>query len=158
MDPSTTIQGNVHLPGEAPGVRLRGTQVDFLATAVQSKHCSMFEFHVAPGFDTGSHYHTRIEEIFYVLAGQLTMRVGERVVQGGPGTSVFIPIGVVHSFGNSGSDPVPMLLLAMPGGHEHYFDELVVLLARPGPPDPVAIAALRLKYDTVQVSGLAAAR
>ena len=48
---------------------------------------------VAPGFDTGAHYHTTIEEIFYVLEGELTLRAGDRRVQGGPGTFVFVPIG-----------------------------------------------------------------
>jgi quercetin dioxygenase-like cupin family protein len=53
----------------------------------------VFEFSVAPGFDTGAHYHTKIEEIFYVLEGELTLRAGDRVVQGGAGTFVFVPIG-----------------------------------------------------------------
>jgi quercetin dioxygenase-like cupin family protein len=115
----------------------------------------VFEFSVAPGFDTGAHYHTKIEEIFYVLEGELTLRAGDRVVRGGPGTFVFVPIGAAHSFGNPGSSPARMLLVTAPPGHERYFEELSALLAQGGPPDPEAIAALRRKYDTVQVSTLA---
>jgi hypothetical protein len=48
-----------------------------------------------------------------------------------------------------------MLLVTAPPGHERYFEELSALLAQGGPPDPEAIAALRRKYDTVQVSTLA---
>jgi quercetin dioxygenase-like cupin family protein len=149
-----SIEGILLQPGEAQGVSLRGTQVDFLVTAEHAKGCSVFEFSVAPGFDTGAHYHTKIEEIFYVLDGELTLRAGDRVVQGGPGTFVFVPIGAAHAFGNPGTSPARMLLVTAPPGHERYFEELSALLAQGGPPDPEAIAALRRKYDTVQVSTL----
>jgi len=149
-----SIEGIILQSGAAPGVSLRGTQVDFLVTAEHAKGCSVFEFSVAPSFDTGTHYHTKIEEIFYVLDGELTLRSGDRVVQGGPGTFVFVPIGAVHAFGNPGSRPARMLLVTAPPGHERYFEELSALLATGGPPDPEAIAALRRKYDTVQVSTL----
>ncbi len=76
-----SIEGILLQPGEAQGVSLRGTQVDFLVTGEHAKGCSVFEFSVAPGFDTGAHYHTKIEEIFYVLEGELTLRAGDRVVQ-----------------------------------------------------------------------------
>ncbi|MGE5218917.1 MAG: hypothetical protein ACM3SP_18120, partial [Chloroflexota bacterium] len=65
-----------------------------------------------------------------------------------------VPIGAAHSFGNPGPNPARMLLVTAPPGHERYFEELSALLAQGGPPDPEAIAALRRKYDTVQVSTL----
>jgi hypothetical protein len=39
-----------------------------------------------------------------------------------------------------------------PPTHDRYFAELVELLAKPGPPDPDAIAELRERYDTEQIS------
>jgi quercetin dioxygenase-like cupin family protein len=93
-----SIEGIILHAHEAHGVSLRGTQVDFLLTAEHAKGSSVFEFSVAPGFDTGTHYHTKIEEIFYVLEGELSLRSGDRVVQGGPGTFVFVPMGAVHAF------------------------------------------------------------
>jgi hypothetical protein len=41
-----------------------------------------------------------------------------------------------------------------PPGHDRYFAELAAILARSGPPDTDAIAALRSKYDTEQLSSL----
>jgi mannose-6-phosphate isomerase-like protein (cupin superfamily) len=108
----------------------------------------------APGFNTGAHYHTKIEEIFYVLEGELDLRCGERIVRGGPGTCVFVPPGAAHAFGNSGSAPGRMLLITAPPGHERYFDELRDLIAKGGKPDPDALAKLRAKYDTVQLATL----
>lgn len=152
------LEGTFLQRGDAKGVSLQGTQVNFLATAAQSKRCSVFEFIVVSGFDTGVHYHTQIEEFFYVIEGQLTFRVGERVVDCGQGASVFVPIGAPHSFANRGTSPARMLVLVLPSGHEHYFEELAALLATGTPPEPAAIAALRLKYDTVQVSTLTATK
>jgi len=146
--------GTVIAPGQAKRVNLRGTYVDYLMTAADSKGSSLFELDVAPGFDTGAHYHTKIEEFFYVLEGELTLRSGDRVVNARAGTFVQIPQGTVHSFANSGTQRARMLLGCLPPGHENYFDELAALLATPGPPDPAQIGALRQKYDTIQVTGL----
>jgi quercetin dioxygenase-like cupin family protein len=126
-----SVEGIILHHGEAGGVTLHQTRIDYLVTAEHSKQCSVFEFSIAPGFNTGAHYHTKIEELFYVLEGELDLRCGERVVHGGPGTFVFVP-----------------------PGHEKYFDELRDLIAKGGKPDPEAVAKLRAKYDTVQLATL----
>src|SRR5271169_4351095 len=81
-----SVEGIILHHGEAGGVTLHQTRVDYLLTAEHSKQCSLFEFSIAPGFNTGAHYHTKIEELFYVLEGELDLRCGERVVRGEPGT------------------------------------------------------------------------
>ena len=131
-----SVEGIILHHGEAGGVNLHHTRVDYLLTAEHSKQCSLFEFTVAPGFNTGAHYHTKIEEIFYVLEGELDLRCGERTVRGGPGTFVFVPPGAAHAFGNSGSAPGRMLLITAPPGHEKYFDELRDLIAKGGSRTP----------------------
>lgn len=148
-------EGVILRHGESTGVSLGGTRVDYLVTANDSKHCSLFEFSLASGFDTGAHYHTKIEELFYVLEGELNLRCGDRVMRAGHGTSVFVPPGVAHSFGNSGPSVARILVIAAPAGHEGYFDELATL-AKGGRPDPEALARLRAKYDTIQISSLTA--
>ena len=71
-----SVEGIILHHGEAHGVTLHQTRIDYLVTAEHSKQCSLFEFTVAPGFNTGAHYHTKIEEIFYVLEGELDLRCG----------------------------------------------------------------------------------
>jgi quercetin dioxygenase-like cupin family protein len=115
----------------------------------------MFELHAAPDFDTGAHDHTKIEEMSYVLEGTLALRVGDRVIEGMPGTFLFIPIGTGHGISNRGSAPGRLLLTASPPGHEQYFEELATMVGS-GPPNPDALAALRFKYDTVQMQTLTA--
>jgi quercetin dioxygenase-like cupin family protein len=118
------LEGLILHHGEAHGVTLHQTRVDYLVTAEHSKQCSLFEFTVAPGFNTGAHYHTKIEEIFYVLEGELDLRCGERTVRGGPGTCVFVPPGAAHAFGNSGSKPGRMLLITANRAGAHHCEPI----------------------------------
>ena len=149
-----SVEGIILHHGEAGGVTLHQTRVDYLLTAEHSKQCSVFEFSIAPGFNTGAHYHTKIEELFYVLEGEIDLRCGGWVVRGGSWSFVFVPPGVAHAFGNSSSASGRMLLITAPPGHEKYFDELRDLIAKGGKPDPEALAKLRAKYDTVQLATL----
>jgi hypothetical protein len=77
----------------------------------------------------------------------VTFKVGSR-----SGAYVFIPVGVPHAVSNGGDVDARCLLIMSPPTHDRYFAELVELLAKPGPPDPDAIAELRERYDTDQIS------
>lgn len=147
-------EGIMRQPGEANGVWLRGTQVLFLSGAEDAEGGSAFEMRAAPGFDTGAHRHSRIEEYFYVVDGEIEARAGERTVVGGPGTFVFVPKGVAHSIANRSSAPATFIFFTSPPGHERYFQDLADVLAVDGPPDADAIAAVRVRYDTEQISTL----
>jgi hypothetical protein len=59
---------------------------------------------------------------------------------------------VPHNIANASDKPATMLLTVSPPGFEHYFEELVKLVTRGSPPD--AIAELRSRYDTEQLSAL----
>ena len=137
-------------------VSLRGTEVAYKAEGVRPGGGPTFlEFHPAPGFSTGDHVHSQIEEIFYVVEGEVQIRVGDQALRARPGDFVLVPPGVAHGFGNPGNDPAKMLLVISPAGvHESYFEELAEVLRKPGPPDVGAIGALRKRYDTEQVSPL----
>jgi len=69
---------------------------------------------------------------------------------------LFIPPGVPHNIANPSDKPARMIMTVSPPGHEHYFEELVKLVAHSSPPDPIAIAELRSRYDTNQLSALKA--
>ncbi len=141
-------------PGSGQVISLRGTEIRVLSTAADCSGASSFEFRALPGFDTGSHIHSRIEELFYVLDGKMELRAGDRITDAGPGTFACVPAGVAHAFANRGDSPARMLLVCAPSGHERYFEELAAILAREGPPDPEVIGALRARFDTTQVSPL----
>ena len=143
-------------PGEGETVSLRGTEVIFKTAGLRgTSGPTVIEFIAVPGFNTGDHVHSAVEEIFYVVEGEFDIRGGEWSGRVGPGSMVRITPGTAHGFGNPGHSPATMLLIISPGGvHDGYFRELGAILARPGQPDGAAIAELRQRYDTTQVSAL----
>ena len=144
----------VRVPGEGTEVTLAGKPLMFLVTGQDTKHTSMFDWTLPAGFATGLHVHRVQEETFYVLEGECQWQIGERQIRATPGTYVFIPPGVPHNIANASDKPARMIMTVSPPGHEHYFEELVKLVARVGGPDAGAIADLRGRYDTEQLSAL----
>lgn len=60
-------------------------------------------------FEQGSgHRHERLEEIYILARGTLTMRFGERIEQVGAGAVVRVAPHTVRSHRNEGSEPVEM--------------------------------------------------
>jgi quercetin dioxygenase-like cupin family protein len=144
-------------PGEGTTVSFRGTNLTFKVRSDQAGTASWIEFEAAPGFDTGLHVHHNLEETYYVLEGEFELQAGEQTRSGGPGTVMLVPPGVPHSFANRTHSSAKVLLLMTPPAHDQYFVELADILAASGPPDTEAIALLRTKYDTHQLSSLLAA-
>ena len=149
-----SLQALIYESEAGETIDLRGTKVRVLCTAANSVGASTFEFLAAPGFDTGAHIHSKVEEQFYVIDGEMELRAGDRVIVGGAGTFVTVPTGIAHAFANRSDAPARMLLVTTPPGHERYFAELAEILSRPGVPEADEIAALRARFDTTQVESL----
>src|ERR687894_522221 len=82
------------------------------------------------------HMHTREDETFYVLEGELEFVVGERNISAAAGSVVYGPRGVLHSFRNVGSTPSRMAVIITPAGLEQFFEEVGEPVADPSsPPD-----------------------
>ncbi|RWM13704.1 MAG: cupin domain-containing protein [Mesorhizobium sp.] len=143
----------IRMPDQKEGVILRGHPMAFLVTDENTRHTSMFDWTIPPEFATGRHVHRVQEETFYLLEGECEWHVGDRTIRATPGTFLFIPPGVPHNITNVSEKPARVLMTVSPPGHEHYFEELAELAAH-GAPDPKALADLRNRYDTDQLSTL----
>ncbi len=169
----TTPKGLMLAPGDGRVIAGGGLQATLkVAGGEGAALTSTFEIVVPPGFDVGAHVHSKGEELFYVVEGELdllafepvarssdwhdwTSPSGYQLLRGGPGSVLFVPAGCPHAFSNSTAAPAKMLFQSAPSGHEHYFDELVALLqSSAGSPDPAEVAALRSRYDIEQLTGL----
>jgi len=79
---------------------------------------------VAPGGGPPLHIHHAADELFYVLSGTFTFKIGDRRASGDTGTVAFAPRGMAHTWQNSGDTPGKMLCVFTPAGFERFLVEL----------------------------------
>jgi len=77
------------------------------------------------------HRHTREDEAWYVIEGELSFEVGEQRAIAGPGTFVYAPRDVPHSFKVT-KVPARYLILFSPAGIESLFSEVAELRKKLG--------------------------
>lgn len=110
---------------------------------------TVLELTLPPGSGAPLHIHRRESEVFYVLEGQCTIgdAYQEQTVLSGA-TAVF-PRGVAHFFRNGGDVPCRILITAIPGGLDHYFNELDTALNANSEHNRTAdsITAINRKYE-----------
>jgi quercetin dioxygenase-like cupin family protein len=69
------------------------------------------------------HIHRYHDEAFYVVEGELTVRVGPRRITAPAGSFVVVPRGAVHQPSNPGTEPARVLLIFSPAGMDRFFEE-----------------------------------
>lgn len=74
------------------------------------------------------HVHSREEEGFYVLEGEITFTVNGEQIVAKAGTFVNMPVGTPHSFRNASDHPARMLISVASAGLEEMFFEVGVPL------------------------------
>lgn len=119
---------------------------------------SMFQATMPEGFSPPRHIHTREDEVFLVLDGEVWFDIDGRRQLAGPGTSVYMPRGVPHTF-RIHSPSARLLGVMTPGAFEELFRNLSVPAAErtlpvPGtvPFDVTAVMAEQIRLGT-QVVG-----
>jgi quercetin dioxygenase-like cupin family protein len=84
---------------------------------------SVFRTTLAAGFSPPRHVHTREDEVFMVEAGDVTFWIDGSELAAGPGTTVYMPRGVPHTF-RVDSEGAVILGVMTPGHFERLFREL----------------------------------
>ncbi|HVX12559.1 MAG TPA: cupin domain-containing protein [Pirellulales bacterium] len=120
----------VRSPRQGRTLAIVGDVYRFLATGEDTNgKYALWEAIVPPGGGPPPHIHSREEEGFYVLEGEITIRVdGQRIVAHA-GTFANMPVGSLHSFKNESSQTARMLISVAPAGLEQMFFETGVPLA-----------------------------
>jgi quercetin dioxygenase-like cupin family protein len=102
-----------------------------------------------PGEGPVPHRHSREDEGFYVLEGGLEFRIGDQVIAAAPGSFVFAPRGIPHTYKNVGTTPARYLVIISPAGLDKFFGERTALQKEIPTTDPsyaVRYKALTEKY------------
>jgi hypothetical protein len=90
----------------------------------------MWEAIVPPGGGPPPHVHSREEEGFYILEGEITFQVGEKRIVATAAMFANMPVGTPHSFKNESGKPAKMLISVAPAGLEGMFFEIGVPVAQ----------------------------
>ena len=73
----------------------------------------------------GAHSHEANDEVFYVLAGRPSVRVGDSWIDAEQGSFIMIPATVVHDFENRTDQRAGLLNVYIPGGFERDMPAIV---------------------------------
>ena len=94
------------------------------ATAKQTDgRFAAFELRPRKGFAAPLHSHQNEDEFFLVLSGEVRLQHGDEIVEGVPGSFLYTPKGIGHSF-HVDSDEARVLLFFGPAGVEGFFREV----------------------------------
>jgi quercetin dioxygenase-like cupin family protein len=137
---------SVRRPSEGRLIAVVGDVYRFLATGAETGgRYATWEAIVPPGGGPPPHTHTREEESFYILEGEMTFTVDGQSITAPAGTFVRVPIGTLHNFHNGSDQVVRMTITVVPAGIEQMFFEVgqpVTPGHQPGPPTKEEIEKL----------------
>lgn len=138
-------------PEQAQAIHWLGSRATFFATSVETGSAyAIWTDEPPPGGGPIPHVHTREEEFFYVLEGDLTFWCAGQEFKATPGAFVGLPKGLGHQFRNDGDGPSRTLIFLVPGGCEGFFLEIGNPYSEPSdatvPPDPKRIEEASARY------------
>lgn len=99
---------------------------------------------VEPGVGIPPHIHTKEDEIFRVIKGQIEIMVDGKTTILNEGDIAFAPKEIPHSWKVVGTEKAKMITSAFPAGIEHMFKELAKLPA--GPPNFEKVSNICAKH------------
>lgn len=104
------------------------------------------------GFSPPVHRHVTEDEAFYIISGSARFQCDGETFDAGPGDTVFLPVGSMHTFKVLGEDPLRSLQITVPAGFEEFTAEagepaLERQLPLPGPVDPAVLSAAAARHN-----------
>jgi quercetin dioxygenase-like cupin family protein len=138
------ISPNVHMVAPADGITVwvLGVLVTMKAMSNETGGTyALFEDIVPPGVGPPTHIHTREEETWYILDGELQWNVGGKSFQATNGCFIHLPRNVPHSFINLSDKNAIMVLTYAPAGFDQWFLDVGQPVAdRYAPGDPPVLS------------------
>ena len=148
--------GFIRVAGEAPTVQALGETAVLPAEGADTGGTlAAHEITVPPGGANPPHLHRGYDEALYVLAGEVTLTVGERSVAAPAGSFGYAPRGTPHGVQNPGAAPARVLTLTVPADDVRAVAAALNALP-PGPPDLAQIGDILQRHDIHPVGPLPA--
>jgi quercetin dioxygenase-like cupin family protein len=125
-----TRKATIKNPAAGQTVAIAGDVYRFVALGEDTDgKYAHWEAIVPPGGGPPPHTHSREDEGFFVVEGEMTFLIGAERLVACAGTFVNLPVGVPHAFRNDTSSQARLLITIAPAGLEKMFLE-------PGRPVP----------------------
>ena len=125
-------------PGPGQQIWMLNGLMTVVAGAAETGGAYSLLHHVhTPAGNPPPHVHGNEDEAIYVLRGEVEVTVGGESTVLGPGGFAFAPRGIEHGYAVR-SEVAEMLVIASPGGIEHFFAEVGEPAAEPVLPVPTA--------------------
>jgi quercetin dioxygenase-like cupin family protein len=106
----------------------------------------LFHFVAPPMSGPPLHRHSREDEWFYVLDGEIVFQLDGVRHTVGPGGMVYSPRNVVHAYQNFTKSDARLLIATMPGAFGTMFEEMSAATPPGGMPSMEVLEALHQKY------------
>ena len=126
------------VPGEPGLVKLDGGDTD---NAVAVVHLTVPKLSGPP-----LHRHSREDEWFYVLDGEIVVQVDGQRFTAGAGSSAFAPRGTAHAFQNFRDETAHLLVMVTPAGLDRFFEDVTALNKGLSQPDFPRVEQLMQQY------------
>ena len=85
---------------------------------------ALFVSIIQPGSSAPFHVHSREDETFFILSGEMEARVGDEYHTLHAGDCVFLPRGLPHRLANMSTEPAEVIMLLHPPALESFFAEM----------------------------------
>ena len=144
-------KAKVLMPGDGPSVQIgSGAKCTFKVVGKETNGLfGLFEYEMNPNTaGPKPHIHKEMEEIFYVVKGEVELLVGNERIAAKPGTLALVPRSAVHAFANPGNQKSVLLIMFCPAdSRERYFEGLAELTKGGKIPDKDALMELMRMND-----------
>lgn len=117
---------NIFPPPTGPALSIAGGTYRIITSGAQTNGAyAVIDMLVPPGSGPGPHAHAGIQELFYVLEGEVVFRSETQTYTAGKGALAEIPKGgAVHNFTNESAAVAHLLCVVIPAGLDQFFVEI----------------------------------
>ncbi len=117
-----------------------------VGTADSDGLLSFFHLEAPPMSGPPRHVHSREDELFYVLDGELVFELDGTQHTVTAGGTVYLKRGVVHAYQNFTDHTARLLIATTPGEFSTFFEELSAMTPEAGMPPMEPLLALHERY------------
>ncbi len=148
VNPSKERQTIIVQPGEGPTLQAFGDTVQVKLSGDETGGSLILGLATTPaGHGPPPHIHRNEDELFIIIEGSFRFLRGDAWSDPvGPGTVVYTPRGVRHTFQNAGTSPGRHWVMATPSGFERFFSQCAEVFAAGGAPDMQRILTIAAEY------------